>query len=219
MKNSAIVMLLLAVLAISSLESCRPRSTKNRTARKQPAQQSQPQTASTAPSASQVMSRADSVLAKVNAMNSKDLDVANVQPEDYPQSPNAMSGYVPRPDLTAYSNYQAALAAYNASDYEQSISLLSQLIVTGNPAELIPNAYYWLGECFYAEGRYADALQYFEYTTQVGPTFKKETAIYKLSRCNYSIGNTQAASMWYDRLRAEFPHSKYSKTLKKLGVQ
>jgi TolA-binding protein len=218
MKNSRLFVLLLIVASVVSVQSCRPRSTKNRTAKKQPTQQPQ-QVASTGPSASQVMSRADSVLAKVGAMNSKDLDVANVQPEDYPQSPNSMSGYVPRPDLTAYSSYQAALAAYNASDYEQSISLLSQIIVNGNPPELVPNAYYWLGECFYAEGRFADAVQYFEYTTQVGPTFKKETALYKLSRCNYSIGNTQAASMWFDRLRAEFPKSKYAKNLKKLGVQ
>ncbi|HYM21327.1 MAG TPA: tetratricopeptide repeat protein [Candidatus Kapabacteria bacterium] len=218
MTTTRIFIVLLAAITIISVESCRPRASKNRTTKKQPTQQPQ-QTASNAPSASQVMHRADSVLAKVGSMNSADLDIANVQPQDYPQSPNSMSGYVPRPDLTAYSNYQAALAAYNASDYEQAISLLSQIIINGNPPELVPNAYYWLGECFYAEGRFADATQYFEYTTQVGPTYKKEVALYKLARCNYSIGNTQAASMWFERLRAEYPNTKYSKALRKIGVQ
>lgn len=213
------VLLLLAVVMIST-ESCRPRAAKSRTAKKQ-TQQPAPTAAAkpTGPSAAQVMSRADSVLAKVNAMSAPELDAAKPQPEDYPQSPSASAGYVPRPDLTAYNNYQAALAAFNASDYDQAISLLSQIIINGNPPELVPNAYYWLGESFYSQGRFADAIQYFEYTTQVGPTYKRETALYKLARCNYAIGNTQAASMWFDRLRAEYPATKYAKNLKKLGVQ
>jgi TolA-binding protein len=211
------VLLLLCAMLVST-ESCRPRASKNKAAKKQ-TQQPAPTAKPSGPSAAQVMSRADSVLAKVNAMGAPELDAATPQPEDYPQSPSASAGYVPRPDLTAYNNYQAALAAYNASDFDQAITLLSQLIVNGHPPELVPNAYYWLGESFYSEGRFADAIQYFEYTTQVGPTYKRETALYKLARCNYSIGNTQAASMWHDRLRAEYPSTKYSKSLKKLGVQ
>lgn len=213
-----ITILLLMCAALVTTESCRPRASKSRTAKKQ-TQQAAPMPTPNGPSAAQVMNRADSVLAKVNAMSAPELDLAQPMPEDYPQSPSASAGYVPRPDLTAYNNYQAALAAYNASDFEQAVTLLSQLIIDGNPPELVPNAYYWLGESFYSEGRFADAIQYFEYTTQVGPTYKRETALYKLARCNYSVGNTQAASMWSDRLRAEYPSTKYAKSLKKLGVQ
>jgi TolA-binding protein len=217
--RQTLTVLLLACVALVATESCRPRASKSKTAKKQNQQQPMPAPTAKGPSAAQVMSRADSVLAKVNAMGAPELDIARPMPEDYPQSPSASAGYVPRPDLTAYNNYQAALAAYNASDFEKAVTLLSQLIVSGNPPELVPNAYYWLGESFYSQGRCADAIQYFEYTTQVGPTYKRETSLYKLARCNYSIGNTQAASMWFDRLRAEYPSTKYSKNLKKLGVQ
>lgn len=212
------VVLLLAV-ALLSTESCRPRASKSRASKKQATKPASVAATPGGPSAAQVMSRADSVLAKVNAMSAPELDAATPQPEDYPQSPSAQAGYVPRPDLTAYSNYQAALGAYNAGDFDNAIAQLSQIIVGGNPPELVPNAYYWLGESFYSQGRFADAMQYFEYTTQVGPTYKREMALYKLARCNYAIGNTQAASMWFDRLRAEYPSTKYAKTLKKLGVQ
>jgi TolA-binding protein len=76
-----------------------------------------------------------------------------------------------------------------------------------------------MGESYYALGRYADALPYFEYTTKAGPSYKREMAFYKLSRSAYSIGNVQAASMWYERLRAEYPSTKYAKTLRGIGVQ
>ncbi len=216
-----LTLLLLAVALGIGTQSCRSRGTRSRTASRQSQQQKQqtpPPAAPSGPAAAQVMNRADSVLAKVNAINSPELDIASVKAEDYPRTPWGAS-YVPRPDLTAYSNYEAALAAFNGSDYDKAIGLLSQIAVSGRPPELVPNAYYWIGESYYALNRYADALPYFEYTTKAGPTYKREMAFYKLSRGNYTIGNTQAASLWYERLRAEFPSSSYAKTLKKLGVQ
>ena len=212
--NKLFLLLLLAAVLVGT-DSCSRRATKSKTAAKKttPTQQ-----ASTGTSAAKVMSRADSVLAKVNAMSSAELDVASVKSEDYPRTPWG-ANYVPRPDLTAYSNYEAGLAAYNGGDYDKTVGLMTQIAVSGRPPELVPNAYYWMGESYYALGRYADALPYFEYTTKAGPTYKREMAFYKLSRANYTIGNTQAASMWNERLRAEYPSTKYAKTLKKIGVQ
>jgi TolA-binding protein len=207
-------LLLLAALLVGS-DSCSRRASRSKTTAKKTAPTQQ---AATTTSAAKVMSRADSVLAKVSAMSAEDLDVASVKSEDYPRTPWG-ANYVPRPDLTAYSNYEAALAAYNGGDYDKAVGLLSQIAVSGRPAELVPNAYYWMGESYYALGRYADALPYFEYTTKAGPTYKREMAFYKLARANYTIGNVQAASMWNERLRAEYPSTKYAKTLKKIGVQ
>lgn len=209
-------LLLLCVVLLVGTDSCRPRAAK--TAKNTKQQQKPTTPPSNSPTAAQVMNRADSVLAKVNALSAPELDVARIKSEDYPRTPWG-ANYVPRPDLTAYSNYEAALAAFNGGDYDRSIGLLSQIATSGRPPELVPNSYYWIGESYYALGRYADALPYFEYTTKAGPNYKREQAFYKLARANYTIGNTQAASMWYDRLRAEYPTTQYGKTLKKLGVQ
>src|SRR5205085_6470175 len=123
------------------------------------------------------------------------------------------------PDLSAYSTYEAGLASFSGGDYDKAVGSFARIAATGRPSELVPNAYYWIGESYYAMGRFAEAVPYFEYTVQVGPQFRRESAMYKLSRTNNSIGNTQAAGMWYERLRAEYPKSAYLAKLRKVGVR
>jgi TolA-binding protein len=127
--------------------------------------------------------------------------------------------YIPQPDLSAYGPYQAALAAYNGGRYEEAIGLFSQVVNSGRPPEVLPNAYYWIGESLFSEGRYAESMPYFEYVTRVGPTYKRTMAMYKLSRGNIALGNQAGANMWYERLRNEYPTSMYIAPLRKLGAR
>ena len=214
-----IAILLLLAISITSIDGCRPKAAKNRAvAKKKAATAPTVAATTTGVSAQQVMSRADSVLARVSLMSREERDVPPVNADDYPKTPWG-TGYVPKPDLTAYSNFEAGLASFNGGEYEKAIESFSEIVTTGRPPELVPNAYYWIGESYYAMQRYAEAIPYFEYTVQIGPQFKRESAMYKLARVNFAIGNTQAASMWYERLRTEYPKSQYSGKLKKLGVQ
>ena len=201
--------------SLLTLDSCRSRATKNRNTAKKKTDQPAPTASGT--SAQQVMSKADSVLSRVSAMSQEPRDIPPVNPDDYPRTQWG-AGYVPKPDISAYSTYEAGLTSFSAGDYDKAIAQFSQVVATGRPAEMVPNAYYWMGESYYAMGRFADDIPYFEYTVQIGPQYKRESAMYKLARSNYSIGNTQAASMWYERLRTEYPKSSYSSKLKKIGV-
>ena len=215
MKMTKLLIALLLLSSLATLNSCRSRATKNRAAKNKPA----PTTpAPGGPSAQQVMSRADSVLAKVSSMSQEPRDIPPVTREDYPRTPWGAT-YIPKPDLSAYSIYEAGLANFTNGEYERAIANFSQIAVSGRPAELVPSAYYWMGECNYAMQRFADALPYFEYTVKAGPVSKRESAFYKLARATYSMGNTQAAGMWYERLMTEYPRSSYRKNLKKLGIR
>jgi len=214
-KMTNIVLALLLATALLSLDSCRPKASKNRNTAKN---KTAPTTPATGPSAKQVMSKADTVLAKVSAMSQEQRDIPSVSTEDYPRTPWG-STYIPKPDLTAYSTYEAGLGNFNNGEYDKALANFSQVAVTGRPSEMVPLAYYWMGESYYAMQRYADALPYFEYTTKVGPSFKREAAFYKLSRSNNSMGNTQAAGMWYERLMTEYPKSSYGSKLRKLGIR
>ncbi len=209
------VLALLLATTLLSLNSCRPKASKNRNTAKN---KTAPAPTTSGISAQQVMSRADSVLAKVSAMSQDQKDIPSVSTEDYPRTPWG-STYIPKPDLSAYSTYEAGLANFNNGEYDKSLANFSQVVVTGRPAEMVPLAYYWMGESYYAMQRYAEALPYFEYTTKVGSSIKRESAFYKLSRCNYSMGNTQAAGMWYERLMTEYPRSPFGSKLKKLGIR
>ena len=214
-KITNIIFALLFVSALISLDSCRPKASKNRNTAKNKA--TQPGQAA-GPSAQQVMSRADSVLAKVSAMSQEQRDIPSVSTDDYPRTPWG-SSYIPKPDLTAYSTYETGLSNFTNGEYDKAIANFSQIAVTGRPSEFVPNAYYWMGESYFAMQRYPDALPYFEYTVKVGPSYKRETAFYKLALCNNNMGNSQAATMYSERLMTEYPKSSYRAKLRKLGIR
>ncbi|MEP7234285.1 MAG: tetratricopeptide repeat protein [Ignavibacteriota bacterium] len=214
MKITKLLLALLFASSLLTLDSCRPRASRTKTAKSK----TTTAPAATGTSAQQVMSRADSVLAKVSAMSSEQHEIPNVSSEDYPRTPWG-STYIPKPDLSAYSTYEAGLSNFTNGEYDKALANFSQIVVTGRPSELVPNSYYWMGESYFAMERYAEALPYFEYTTKAGPSYKRESAFYKLARSNYNMGNTQAAGMWYERMMAEYPRSSYGTKLKKLGVR
>ncbi|MDP4235595.1 MAG: hypothetical protein Q8919_04015 [Bacteroidota bacterium] len=130
----------LALLLLSSLvllDSCRSRATKNRNTAKNRSTQTAPGTAG--PSAQQVMSRADTVLSKVSAMSAEQIDIPKVSGEDYPRTPWG-SSYIPKPDLTAYTTFETGLANFNSGEYDKALGAFSQIVVSGRPAELVPNS-------------------------------------------------------------------------------
>jgi TolA-binding protein len=225
--SSRTVLLLVAGLVL--VASCRSsRSNRTAAARNQPTAQTT--TAQSAPSAKSVLDHADSALRRVSELNQEDHEQPPMaeppgsfpipaQPRTPWGAPSTTAPYVPQPNLTEYGLYEAALGAYNGKRYDEAIALFSQVVTTGRPPELVPNAYYWMGESFYAMERYAEAMPYFEYVTRVGPQYKREMAIYKLSRANLHLGNHQGANMWYERLRNEYPHSTYVRTLARLGAR
>lgn len=206
---------LVLALGVLAVAGCRPRAARN-------ARQTTPQNTSaqgqSAPSAKSVLSHADSALARVAALGREDEPVPSAAPDMTPRTPWG-SPYIPQPDLTDYATFQAALGAYNGKRYDDAIALFSQVVNSGRPPEMLPNAYYWIGESLYAEGRYAESMPYFEYVTRVGPTYKREMSTYKLSRANLHLGNKTGANLWYERLRNEYPRSGYITTLKKLGAR
>lgn len=211
-----LTILVLCGVLVLECSSCRPRSQRT-SKQKQPATKA---AAGGAKSAKQVMARTDSVLANLGSMSD---DITDIPPratmDEYSRTPWGAPMMAPRPDLSGYGVFESGLANYNGSRYDEAIGLFTQIAVSGRPPELVPNAYYWIGESYYAMRRYAEALQYFEFTTKAGPSYKRETAFYKLARANHELGNDQAAQTWYERLRAEYPRSTYVSTLRKLGIR
>lgn len=210
-----------ALLGVSlGMSSCRSRASRSRTSRT--AAQNKPAASGTnGTSVRDLLNRTDSTIARVNALSSESADVPPVAAEPIFAMPRTPWGspYVPVPDISDYGRFEAGLAAFNGSQYDQAIGQFSQILVAGRPPELVPNAYYWIGESYYAMQRYAESLPYFEYVTKVGPEYKREISFYKLSRANLAMGNAQAGSLWYERLSANYPRSSYRTTLRKLGAR
>ena len=219
-------LLIFGLLAVSLLDMSSCRSSRN--AKTNPRTKPTPPPAAAAtnttpqPSAKSVMNHADSALMRVSQLASEDREAPPMaeppQNNDQQRTPWGTPP-TPQPNLTDYGVYEAALADYNASRYDEAISLFGQVVSNGRPAELVPNAYYWMGESFYAMNRYAEAMPYFEYVTRVGPQYKREMSLYKLSRANLHLENQQAANMYYERLRNEYPKSSHIALLRRLGAR
>ena len=217
MKLRTFILLLLSATLVVGLNSCRPRSQK--TAKKQTKKPPTDTTKQNAPTAKSVMSRADSVLANLSALSAEERDMPQVTPSDYPTRTPWGAPQDATPDPSGYKVFESGLASFNASDYQAAIGAFSQIASSGRPAELVPNAYYWMGESYYGMNRFAESIPYFEDTAQAGPAYKRETAFYKLAMASSLAGNDETASTWTQRLRAEYPKSKYVKLLKKAGVE
>ncbi len=218
-----IVGALLLALVLLGISSCKPRTSRTRNTRQQTTTQQTNNTQSGGVSAKQVMSRTDSALQRVAALNSDEAsgDVPPVASEPGLNGQRSLTGasYVPRPSMGDYEGFQAGLAAFNGGAYDQAIAQFSQVVLSGHPPEMVPNAYYWMGESYYAMQRYAESLPYFDYVTKTGPEYKREMAYYKLSRANLAMGNQQGSNLWYERLRTDYPRSTYVKKLAAMGAK
>jgi tol-pal system protein YbgF len=95
-------------------------------------------------------------------------------------------------------NYAAAAAAFTAvlSDYP-----------TGAYAE---NARYWLGECRYALGAYADALADFRAVSGPPTSEKEDDALLKAGLCCLKLGREAEARELFEKLLREYPLSEYA---------
>ena len=225
LKNTRLLWIGMLVMSFV-LVSCRSSRTNRSNAARN--REAAPAAAATAgPSAQSVLTHADSALSRVNQLSAEDRSAEDAPPVATPPTEQNFAPmrtpwgapFTPRPNLSEYGLYEAALGAYNGRRYEEALALFSQIVTKGRPPELVPNAYYWMGESFYAMGQYAQAMPYFEYVSRVGPEYKRTIALYKLSRAALYLGNQQAANMYYERLRNEYPHSQYIHPLIRAGAR
>jgi tol-pal system protein YbgF len=58
--------------------------------------------------------------------------------------------------------YRTSLDAFNQGRYADAKAGLQKFVASGPADDYLDNAYFWLGECAYGEGRYDDALGLFQ---------------------------------------------------------
>ncbi len=77
---------------------------------------------------------------------------------------------------------------------------------------LAPNAYYWIGESFYAQKNYSEALLSFKQVTSAYPKHHKTPdALLKAGMTYDKLGDKANASLQYQALLADFPSSNAAK--------
>jgi tol-pal system protein YbgF len=111
-------------------------------------------------------------------------------------------------DPEAKRAYDAALALVNAKKYPQALEALAGFLVKWPDHPNADNAMFWRGECYYAQGQYAQAVEQFEGTIARFPLGNKlPDAILKLGLSRQHMGDPAGARAQFERLRRDFPHA------------
>lgn len=104
--------------------------------------------------------------------------------------------------------YDAALAALRSGDYVESARSFQAYLRDYPDAPLAPNAWYWLGESYYATQNYPIALESFENLLRNFPDSPKAPdALLKRGYCQIELGEIGRGSQTLNRVINEFPDS------------
>lgn len=122
--------------------------------------------------------------------------------------PAASAGGMDAAALNGQGAYDTALSALRRGDYVESARSF-QLFLSDFPnAPLAANAWYWLGESYYATQNYPIALRSFDTLLSSFPDSPKAPdAMLKRGYCQIGMGDTGAGRQTLNRVINEFPGS------------
>ncbi len=102
--------------------------------------------------------------------------------------------------------YAAALATYRAREHGQAVIDFLDFIAKYPKHPLAGNAQYWIGEAYWAQRDYRQALVEFEKVFEHGPQ-KAPDAQLKIGLCYLRLGDVPRAQQAWQRVVSEYPKS------------
>jgi tol-pal system protein YbgF len=107
--------------------------------------------------------------------------------------------------------YQEALDSFHGHNYNQAIEQFESLLASSSTNSLSDNAQYWIGESWYAQGKYDTAIAAFHKVFTFPKSNKNPDAQFKLGLCYIRKGDNTKAREEFQRLLDLYPNSDYTK--------
>jgi tol-pal system protein YbgF len=112
--------------------------------------------------------------------------------------------------------YNQAVALFNSKEYQTAIREL-KLLSNNFPNHLYAsNFVYWIGECYHAQGQYADAVKSFEEVLTFDKSSKLDDALIMCGISYLKLGNPAKANEKLQELISKYPNSEYSGKARRL---
>jgi tol-pal system protein YbgF len=111
--------------------------------------------------------------------------------------------------------YANALATFRAREHGQAVLDLLDFIAKYPQHSLAGNAQYWIGEAYWAQRDYRQALVEFEKVFEHGPA-KAPDALVKIGLCHVRLHNLPRAQQAWQRAVREYPRSEAATTAQSL---
>ncbi len=108
-----------------------------------------------------------------------------------------------------YDHYQSALRTYDKHTYDKAREMFVDLLKKYPKGEYRDKAQYWIGECYYAKGDYANAIASFNKVFEYKRSSKADDAQLKLGLSYLRMGKNGMAADEFKRLINRYPGSEY----------
>ncbi len=118
--------------------------------------------------------------------------------------------------VNSIDRYQKALALIKSRKFKEARLSLEAYIKEFPESSLIPNAYFWIGECEYSLRRYEEAILAYEKVIKDFPKSNKApSALLKEGMAFLKLGDPESAKIIWKRLIRLYPRSDSVQTAKK----
>jgi len=136
--------------------------------------------------------------------------IASPPPVGAPAPPAAAPAPAPRPDTLhpdgAEPAYNAALVLFRAREHGQAVLDLLDFIAKYPEHLLAPNAQYWIGEAYYLQRDYRQALVEFERVVDMAPASPKAAdALLKMGLSYTNLRENSRAQQAWQRVVRDYP--------------
>lgn len=119
------------------------------------------------------------------------------------KTPSSAPSAAPKGGLAAYRD---ALAQYRAGNYQEALTGFEGFLAAGPKEDYVDNALYWIGECHYGLGHYADAITQFERVlNEQADGNKVPDAMLKMSLAMERVGQRERALKVLNDLVSRYP--------------
>lgn len=104
--------------------------------------------------------------------------------------------------------YMRAFGQYSANNFSAAIVAFEKFIKENPQSEYVPNAYYWIGECYYTGSDLAKALPAFQKVVDGWAKHPKAPdALLKIGISYYALKNHEKARQAFENLIRNYPGS------------
>lgn len=129
---------------------------------------------------------------------------------------NVQAGVSPN-DATPEGIYERGISAYKAGEMQKARDLFSGIIEQHPSHKLVPNCQYWIGETYYGEKKFEQAILAFQDVIKKYPKDDKApAALLKQALSFKSIGDKKSARYVLNKLADDYPKSEEAKNVKGL---
>lgn len=122
-------------------------------------------------------------------------------------SPSSASGVLKT--SSEYQAYHNALRVFNSRNYAKAAELFAQTQEKYPDGTYADNCRYWIGECLYAQGEYAEAVAAFKKVFSYKKTSKGDDAQFKIGLSYLKMGKYGTAKAELKKLKDRYPASEY----------